>query len=108
MTRTCTRTHAPLDSRAKLDIELPIICSARLWDLTCRVTQRPTVASGPNYLPSPGFLQVCSDTKLVAVPGPVPSLPHCCKEACELPAAFTSEATHFKPIVLAQDTGVAR
>ncbi|XP_013203384.1 kinase non-catalytic C-lobe domain-containing protein 1 isoform X2 [Microtus ochrogaster] len=41
-------------------------------------------------------------------PGPVPSLPHCCKEACELPAAFTSEATHFKPIVLAQDMGVAR
>lgn len=60
------------------------------------------------YLLSLGFLQVNNDTKLVAVPGPVPSLLHCCKEACELPVAFTSEATHFKPIVLAQDTGVVR
>lgn len=60
------------------------------------------------YMLSLGFLQVSNDTKLVAVPGPVPGLPPCCKEACELPAAFTSEATHFKPIVLAQDASVTR
>ncbi|KAH0507930.1 Protein very KIND [Microtus ochrogaster] len=70
------------------------------------VELKPAMEPAPES--SPGFLQVISDTKLVAVSGPVPSLPHCCKEACELPAAFTSEATHFKPIVLAQDMGVAR
>ncbi|GAB1292845.1 Kinase non-catalytic C-lobe domain-containing protein 1 [Apodemus speciosus] len=67
---------------------------------------KPTMAPAPES--NAGFLQVSNDTKLVAVPGPVPGLPPCCKEACELPAAFTSEATHFKPIVLAQDTGVSR
>ncbi|EGW11417.1 Protein very KIND [Cricetulus griseus] len=70
------------------------------------VELKPPMEPAPES--SPGFLQVNSDTKLVAVPGPVPSLTPCHKEACELPAAFTSEATHFKPIVLAQDTGVAR
>ncbi|XP_028725395.1 kinase non-catalytic C-lobe domain-containing protein 1 isoform X3 [Peromyscus leucopus] len=70
------------------------------------VELKPPMEPAPES--SPGSLQVSSDTKLVAVPGPVPSLPPCCKEARELPAAFTSEATHFKPIVLAQDTGVAR
>ncbi|KAL1787916.1 very KIND isoform X2 [Sigmodon hispidus] len=70
------------------------------------VELKPPTEPAPEH--SPGFLQVSSDTKLVAVPGPVPSLPSCCKEAGELPAAFTSEATHFKPIVLAQDTGLAR
>ncbi|XP_021023025.1 kinase non-catalytic C-lobe domain-containing protein 1 [Mus caroli] len=70
------------------------------------VELKSTTAPAPES--SPGFLQVSNDSKLVAVPGPVPSLPPCCKEACELPAAFTSEATHFKPIVLAQDGSVTR
>uniref|UniRef100_A0A8C5LC48 Kinase non-catalytic C-lobe domain-containing protein 1 n=1 Tax=Jaculus jaculus TaxID=51337 RepID=A0A8C5LC48_JACJA len=55
---------------------------------------------------SSGFLQVSSDTGIIAVPGPVPGPPSCCEGAYELPAAFTSEATHFKPIVLAQDTAL--
>ncbi|XP_008047773.1 protein very KIND isoform X2 [Carlito syrichta] len=62
---------------------------------------KPCVASAPE--PSPGFVPVSSDTCLVAVPGPVPSQPSCREGATPLPAAFTSEATHFKPIVLAHD-----
>nr|XP_011721801.1 kinase non-catalytic C-lobe domain-containing protein 1 isoform X2 [Macaca nemestrina] len=70
------------------------------------VELKPSVAPAPE--PSPGFLPVNSDTRLVAVPGPVPSQRPCCEEATQLPAAFTSEATHFKPIVLAQDAVMAR
>uniref|UniRef100_A0A8D2GLW1 Kinase non-catalytic C-lobe domain containing 1 n=1 Tax=Theropithecus gelada TaxID=9565 RepID=A0A8D2GLW1_THEGE len=70
------------------------------------VELKPSVAPAPE--PSPGFLPVNSDTRLVAVPGPVPSQRPCCEEATQLPAAFTSEATHFKPIVLAQNTVMAR
>ncbi|XP_054359983.1 kinase non-catalytic C-lobe domain-containing protein 1 isoform X2 [Pongo pygmaeus] len=70
------------------------------------VELKPSVAPAPE--PSPGFLLVNSDTGLVAVPGPVPGQHPCSEEATQLPAAFTSEATHFKPIVLAQDTSVAR
>ncbi|XP_008821388.1 kinase non-catalytic C-lobe domain-containing protein 1 isoform X2 [Nannospalax galili] len=70
------------------------------------VELKPCMVPAPET--SPGFLQVSGDTKLIAVPGPLPGPPSSCKGACELPTAFTSEATHFKPIVLAQDTGVAR
>nr|XP_055209949.1 kinase non-catalytic C-lobe domain-containing protein 1 isoform X4 [Gorilla gorilla gorilla] len=70
------------------------------------VELKPSVAPAPE--PSPGFLPVNSDTGLVAVPGPVPGQHPCGEEATQLPAAFTSEATHFKPIVLAQDASVAR
>lgn len=57
---------------------------------------------------SPGFVQVSGDTRLVAVEGPVPSQPSCCEGALELPVAFTSTATHFKPIVLTPASGAAR
>ncbi|KAG3263827.1 kinase non-catalytic C-lobe domain containing 1, transcript variant X3 [Ictidomys tridecemlineatus] len=40
-------------------------------------------------------------------PGPVPHPPSS-EGARELPEAFSSEATHFKPVVLVQDSGVAR
>ncbi|XP_030660804.1 kinase non-catalytic C-lobe domain-containing protein 1 [Nomascus leucogenys] len=70
------------------------------------VELKPSVAPAPE--PSPGFLPVNSDTGLVAVPGPVPGQCPCGEEATQLPAAFISEATHFKPIVLAQDVSVAR
>ncbi|XP_069316291.1 kinase non-catalytic C-lobe domain-containing protein 1 [Eulemur rufifrons] len=70
---------------------------------------KPSAAPAPE--PSPGFEPVSSDTlssdtRLVAVPGPVPSHPCSCKEATQLPAAFLSAATHFRPIVLPQDTSV--
>ncbi|XP_051695375.1 kinase non-catalytic C-lobe domain-containing protein 1 isoform X1 [Oryctolagus cuniculus] len=59
--------------------------------------------------PRPGFLPVVgSDARLLVVPGPVPAPPSCDSGAQELPAAFTSEATHFRPVVLAQDAGEAR
>lgn len=85
-----------------------------MWSHSKVPTDLPTAPSPVSLFASVstclslGFLQVSNDTKLVAVPGPVPGLPACCKEACELPAAFTSEATHFKPIVLAQDTSAIR
>ncbi|KAM5271633.1 kinase non-catalytic C-lobe domain-containing protein 1 [Ctenodactylus gundi] len=58
--------------------------------------------------PPPRFLPVISDTTLVAVPGPVPTLPSSCKAASEPPADSTFRATHFEPIILTQDTDVAR
>uniref|UniRef100_A0A2K6KYP5 Kinase non-catalytic C-lobe domain-containing protein 1 n=1 Tax=Rhinopithecus bieti TaxID=61621 RepID=A0A2K6KYP5_RHIBE len=70
------------------------------------VELKPSVAPAPE--PSPGFLPVNGNTRLVAVPGPVPGQRPCREEATQLPAALTSEATHFKPIVLAQDAVTAR
>ncbi|KAG8587225.1 hypothetical protein GDO81_005604, partial [Engystomops pustulosus] len=51
---------------------------------------------------SAGFVPVTSHTKLTAVKGPVPlkDLP------TNLPAAFTSPATYFKPIVIMQNTDI--
>ncbi|XP_017375409.1 kinase non-catalytic C-lobe domain-containing protein 1 isoform X1 [Cebus imitator] len=70
------------------------------------VELKPSPASALE--PGPGFLPVNSDTGLVAVPGPVPGQHPFCEEAAQLPEAFTSEATHFKPIILTQDPSVAR
>uniref|UniRef100_A0A2K6QTV0 Kinase non-catalytic C-lobe domain-containing protein 1 n=1 Tax=Rhinopithecus roxellana TaxID=61622 RepID=A0A2K6QTV0_RHIRO len=70
------------------------------------VELKPSVAPAPE--PSPGFLPVNGNTRLVAVPGPVPGQRPCREEATQLPAALTFEATHFKPIVLAQDAVTAR
>ncbi|XP_049711698.1 kinase non-catalytic C-lobe domain-containing protein 1 [Elephas maximus indicus] len=53
--------------------------------------------------PSQGFMPVGRDTRLAAVQGPVPSKLTSPTEATDLPAAFTSAATHFKPIVLVRD-----
>lgn len=51
---------------------------------------------------SAGFVPVATHTRLTAVKGPVPlsDLPN------NLPAAFTSPATYFKPIVLMQHTDI--
>ncbi|XP_053441626.1 kinase non-catalytic C-lobe domain-containing protein 1 isoform X3 [Nycticebus coucang] len=62
----------------------------------------PTSESGP------GFVTFSSSTRIAAVPRPIPCHPSCCDGATPLPASFTSEATHFRPIVLAQDTIVPR
>ncbi|XP_016061853.1 PREDICTED: protein very KIND [Miniopterus natalensis] len=67
-----------------------------------------TPSAAPTPGSSSGFVQVGSDTRLVAVQGPVPGQPSCCEGPLELPEAFTSPATHFKPIVLAPDAGAAR
>ncbi|XP_066549409.1 kinase non-catalytic C-lobe domain-containing protein 1 isoform X2 [Amia ocellicauda] len=50
-----------------------------------------------------GFVPIVAETRLSAVQGPVPcGLPSSCSS--QLPAAYTSPATHFKPIILSQDT----
>ncbi|CAJ0951604.1 unnamed protein product, partial [Ranitomeya imitator] len=51
---------------------------------------------------SAGFVPVATQTKLMAVSGPVPlkDLP------TNLPAAFTSPATYFKPIVIMQNPDI--
>ncbi|XP_021254864.1 protein very KIND isoform X2 [Numida meleagris] len=55
-----------------------------------------------------GFMPTTSESKLIAVKGPVPcqiSL-NCGKAA--LPVAFTSPATHFKPIILQQNANITK
>ncbi|XP_042816834.1 kinase non-catalytic C-lobe domain-containing protein 1 isoform X2 [Panthera tigris] len=95
---------------------------AHLRASTCKVDQEEetiglqnalsVVELNPSAMPPPGpssgFVQVGGDTRLVSVQGPVPTQPSCCEAAASLPAAFTSAATHFKPIVLAPDAGDAR
>ncbi|XP_039927727.1 kinase non-catalytic C-lobe domain-containing protein 1 isoform X2 [Hirundo rustica] len=55
-----------------------------------------------------GFVPFTSESKLVAVKGPVPcQISLNCEEAT-LPVAFTSPATHFKPIILQQDENITK
>ncbi|CAN8216208.1 unnamed protein product [Coccothraustes coccothraustes] len=55
-----------------------------------------------------GFVPFTSESKLVAVKGPVPRQISLNCEKAALPVAFTSPATHFKPIVLQQDANIAK
>ncbi|XP_067909436.1 kinase non-catalytic C-lobe domain-containing protein 1 [Heterodontus francisci] len=53
--------------------------------------------------PRPGFVPLASDSKLTAVKGPIPCQYSVnSKSPSKLPEAFTSPATHFKPIILTQ------
>ncbi|XP_054441039.1 kinase non-catalytic C-lobe domain-containing protein 1 [Pteronotus mesoamericanus] len=67
-----------------------------------------TPGTAPNPRPSSGAVQVGSDARLTAVQGPVPALPAGREGPVELPVAFASPATPFRPIVLAPGAGVAR
>ncbi|XP_054839109.1 kinase non-catalytic C-lobe domain-containing protein 1 [Eublepharis macularius] len=51
-----------------------------------------------------GFLPISNESKLIAVKGPFPCLTSSNSVNTRLPTAFTSPATHFKPIVLHQNT----
>ncbi|PKU43545.1 protein very kind [Limosa lapponica baueri] len=55
-----------------------------------------------------GFVPVTSESKLVAVKGPVPCQISLNCEKATLPVAFTSPATHFKPIILEQNENKAK
>ncbi|XP_030807032.1 kinase non-catalytic C-lobe domain-containing protein 1 isoform X3 [Camarhynchus parvulus] len=57
---------------------------------------------------SPGFVPFTSESKLVAVKGPVPCQISLNCEKATLPVAFTSPATHFKPIILQQDANITK
>nr|XP_060624671.1 kinase non-catalytic C-lobe domain-containing protein 1 [Anolis sagrei ordinatus] len=50
-----------------------------------------------------GFLPMSNESKLKAVKGPVPCQLPLNRENTALPYAFTSSATHFKPIILHQN-----
>ncbi|KAG8135453.1 hypothetical protein E2320_008480, partial [Naja naja] len=50
-----------------------------------------------------GFLPMSNESKLIAVKGPVPCQSPLNRERITLPNAFTSSATHFKPIILHQN-----
>ncbi|XP_062832196.1 kinase non-catalytic C-lobe domain-containing protein 1 isoform X3 [Anolis carolinensis] len=50
-----------------------------------------------------GFLPMSNESKLKAVKGPVPCQLPLNRENTTLPFAFTSSATHFKPIILHQN-----
>ncbi|GCB71881.1 hypothetical protein scyTo_0006104, partial [Scyliorhinus torazame] len=53
--------------------------------------------------PGTGFVPLASDSKLTAVKGPIPCQYSVnSKSPSKLPEAFTSPATHFKPIILTQ------
>lgn len=53
-------------------------------------------------------MPITSESKLIAVKGPVPCQISLNSEKATLPAAFTSPATHFKPIILQQDANVIK
>ncbi|XP_050194462.1 kinase non-catalytic C-lobe domain-containing protein 1 isoform X2 [Myiozetetes cayanensis] len=55
-----------------------------------------------------GFVPFTSESKLVAVQGPVPCQISLNCEIAKLPVAFTSPATHFKPIILQQDANITK
>ncbi|RLW04011.1 hypothetical protein DV515_00005923 [Chloebia gouldiae] len=55
-----------------------------------------------------GFVPFTSESKLVAVRGPVPCQISLNCEKATLPVAFTSPATHFKPIILQQDANITK
>ncbi|XP_010115484.1 PREDICTED: protein very KIND, partial [Chlamydotis macqueenii] len=55
-----------------------------------------------------GFVPITSESKLVAVKGPVPCQISLNYEKATLPVAFTSPATHFKPIILEQDATITK
>ncbi|KAM8924781.1 kinase non-catalytic C-lobe domain-containing protein 1 [Pelodytes ibericus] len=85
------------------------IHSKRVWAdlhmLACQSGEKsgyrePSLSVEPtkNSQCSSGFLPVSSSSRLTAVKGPVPLK----DELPKLPAAFTSPATYFKPIVLMQ------
>ncbi|XP_030343999.1 kinase non-catalytic C-lobe domain-containing protein 1 isoform X3 [Strigops habroptila] len=55
-----------------------------------------------------GFVPIASESKLVAVKGPVPCQISLNCEKATLPVAFTSPATHFKPIILQQNENITK
>uniref|UniRef100_A0A8D0EZ43 Kinase non-catalytic C-lobe domain containing 1 n=1 Tax=Strix occidentalis caurina TaxID=311401 RepID=A0A8D0EZ43_STROC len=55
------------------------------------------------FLSPARFVPITSESKLVAVKGPVPCQISLNCEKATLPVAFTSPATHFKPIILQQN-----
>ncbi|XP_069719974.1 kinase non-catalytic C-lobe domain-containing protein 1 [Phaenicophaeus curvirostris] len=55
-----------------------------------------------------GFVPISSESKLVAVKGPVPCQISLNCEKATLPVAFTSPATHFKPIILQQNANITK
>ncbi|XP_076194932.1 kinase non-catalytic C-lobe domain-containing protein 1 isoform X1 [Aptenodytes patagonicus] len=55
-----------------------------------------------------GFVPINSESKLVAVKGPVPCQISLNCEKATLPVAFTSPATHFKPIILQQNAHLTK
>uniref|UniRef100_A0A8D0L9N1 Kinase non-catalytic C-lobe domain containing 1 n=1 Tax=Sphenodon punctatus TaxID=8508 RepID=A0A8D0L9N1_SPHPU len=50
-----------------------------------------------------GFVPITNKSKIIAVKGPVPCPIPLNDKTCLLPDAFTSPATHFKPIILQQN-----
>nr|XP_056706459.1 kinase non-catalytic C-lobe domain-containing protein 1 [Euleptes europaea] len=55
-----------------------------------------------------GFLPIHNESKLIAVTGPLPCLTSLNSISTMLPTAFTSSATHFKPIVLHPNTDMEK
>ncbi|XP_036079397.1 kinase non-catalytic C-lobe domain-containing protein 1 isoform X1 [Rousettus aegyptiacus] len=92
---------------------------ARLGASACQALQGETVSlhgtsvelqpsTAPAPAPGSGFVRAKGDPRLEAVQGPVSGQPSHCGASSGLPGASTFAATHFRPTVLAPDTGAAR
>ncbi|XP_075699347.1 kinase non-catalytic C-lobe domain-containing protein 1 isoform X2 [Rhinoderma darwinii] len=88
----------------QINLDSKAICTRiiSLTDQSVQSCQSPEEHSPHLSECSAGFVPVTTHTKLMAVKGPVPlkDLP------TNLPAAFTSPATYFKPIVIMQNTDI--
>ncbi|XP_068114702.1 kinase non-catalytic C-lobe domain-containing protein 1 [Hyperolius riggenbachi] len=84
--------HKHLDSKAMW---------SHLFSLTQQARPSSELADASQMSESSGFVPVATNSKLMAVKGPVPLT----DLHASLPAAFTSPATYFKPIIL-QNTDV--
>ncbi|KAM4636946.1 kinase non-catalytic C-lobe domain-containing protein 1 [Discoglossus pictus] len=78
-----------------------LACQSMRNTKTCLEEHPPCEQTDDVSEPSSGFLPVSSNSKLLAVKGPVPIK----DEHPKLPPAFTSPATYFKPIILMQNEG---
>ncbi|XP_026566322.1 kinase non-catalytic C-lobe domain-containing protein 1 [Pseudonaja textilis] len=76
------------------------ISSKMILEVLAKMAFQIVVCSGNANL---GFLPMSNESKLVAVKGPVPCQSPLNRERITLPNAFTSSATHFKPIILHQN-----
>ncbi|XP_041116567.1 kinase non-catalytic C-lobe domain-containing protein 1-like [Polyodon spathula] len=102
-----------LEMAKRTPIERPSIAVAQKTFKGDNVV-KPEEAADIRHSPSPhesscfktGFVPIAGENKLTAIKGPVPCL-YSVNSSSNLPDAFLSSATHFRPIILTQNTETA-
>ncbi|MGH0152370.1 UNVERIFIED_CONTAM: hypothetical protein FKN15_058286 [Acipenser sinensis] len=102
-----------LEMAKRTPIERPSIAAARKTFKGDDVV-KPQEAADVRHTPSQhesscfktGFVPIAGENKLTAIKGPVPCL-YSVNSSSNLPDAFMSSATHFRPIILTQNTETA-